>query len=354
MKTEREPRPESAAPRRKAGCESLYTILIVTWNGDDLLRECLESLAVSLAKPPHCVVVDNAALDSTRALCRRYGFVDYVPSAENLGFAGGNNLGWPRCKTKYVCLLNNDTRIRGNPFATLVDFMERNPRAAVTQGTMILPRCGGTLDDCGTTLRWYGVQHHRFFRSPPPPDLAPAPVFAAKGAFMMVRAEAVDEAGGFLFHSHFKSYYEETDFCHRAWLSGHEIWFVPTVPVEHMLGATSSKLDNAMVWRQYIANILFSFSANFTVVGRLRILTPFAFVCVAFAALNLLRGRFRLFCAIATAPWINFHRRKELRETRAIVQKIRKLSDHEVLNAWRSARHRCGTKQAENYVSYIS
>ena len=232
-----------------------YTVLIVTWNGDGLLRDCLESIRAALPQCPPCVVVDNANLESTKELCAGFGFVTYVPSKENLGFAGGNNLGLPFCKTKYVCLLNNDTIIHTDSFTPLVAFLECHPGAAVAQGTMKLPRCNNTLDDCGTTLKWYGVQHHRYFRKPDPGDLAPTKVFAAKGAFMMIRRSVVETLGGVLFHGHFKSYYEETDFCHRVWLSGSEVWFVPTPPIDHLLGSTSAKFDNASIWRQYIANI---------------------------------------------------------------------------------------------------
>ena len=309
-----------------------YTILVVTWNGDDILRDCLDSIRSVLGEAVPCIVVDNANLGSTRELCGNYAFVSYVPSPENLGFAGGNNLGLAKCGTEYVCLLNNDTIIRSDSFSPLVRFLDEHPEAGVAQGTMKLPLCGDTLDDCGTMLRPVGIQRHRFFREPYRDDLAPARVFAAKGAFMVVRKSAIGAAGGFLFYDDFKSYYEETDFCHRVWLSGNEVWFVPTPPIDHLLGMTSSKFKNAAIWRQYLGNIFFSYLVNFGWCGKFRILLPFTFIYLGFLGLNLIRGRFSHFAAALKVPFDVIGRRREIRRARKVVNGFRTISDRKFLS----------------------
>ncbi len=312
-----------------------YTILIATWNGDDLLRDCLDSIAGAVRPAPPCVVVDNAGAQSTREICAGHPFVKYLAAPSNLGFAGGNNFGLPLCGTEFVCLLNNDTIVNGDPFATLVGFMDAHPRAGVAQGTLTLPRLGGVLDECGSDLSWNGRQRYRLFGKPDPGNLAPARVFSAKGAFMMIRRSAIDRAGGFLFHGHFGNYYEETDFCHRVWISGGEVWFVPTQPIQHLCGMTSGRLDNDIVIRQYLANILFSFSANFSSYGRLRVLLPFAIGCIAYAALQLLALRWKRFAALLAIPAINRRRRASLLETRRIVRASRVLPDAKFLTLMR-------------------
>lgn len=309
-----------------------YTILIVTWNGDDLLGDCLASIASSLGDDVPCVVVDNANLQSTRSLCSRYPFAKYVTSARNIGFAGGNNLGLPYCETEYVCLLNNDTVVRHDSFSPLIRFMDEHPAAGVAQGTMKLPRCNDTLDDCGTMLRPIGIQLHRFFGRQSGEDLTPSRVFAAKGAFMMVRKSAIQAAGGFLFYDHFMSYYEETDFCHRVWLSGSEVWFVPTPPIDHLMGMTSSKFDNAAIWQQYLGNIFFSYLANFQLYGMIRVLLPFAGVYLGFLGVNLLKGRLSLFSAALKVPCDVFRRRHDIRRARKAVDGFRAISDRKLLS----------------------
>ena len=315
----------------KTNAKQRYTILVVTWNGDDILRDCLDSVVSAIGTTAPCVVVDNANLDSTRTLCANYPFVKYVPANRNLGFAGGNNLGLRYCETEYVILLNNDTVIHEDSFSPLVNFMDSHPNAGVSQGTMKLPRCGDTFDDCGTMLRSIGIQRHRFFRKPYRDDLEPTKVFAAKGAFMMVRRSAIDAAGGFLFYDDFKSYYEETDFCHRVWLSGNEVWFVPTPPIDHLLGTTSSRFANAAIWRQYLGNIFFSYLVNFGWYGKFRILLPFTFVYLGFLGLNLVKCRFAHLLAALKVPFDIFHRRHDIRRARRTVKGFRILSDHKLL-----------------------
>lgn len=67
------------------------SIVIVTWNGDNLLKDCLDSLIKIYGTLPETIVVDNADLVSTAALVGSYVNAKYVPLPENLGFAGGNN-----------------------------------------------------------------------------------------------------------------------------------------------------------------------------------------------------------------------------------------------------------------------
>ena len=77
------------------------SIVIVTWNGDPLLSRCLDSLSRVCGNRPQVIVVDNAGLETTRALSARYENVQYVRAEGNLGFAGGNNLGLRFCTRKY-------------------------------------------------------------------------------------------------------------------------------------------------------------------------------------------------------------------------------------------------------------
>ena len=243
------------------------SILVVTFKRDDLLARCLATIHEKCGGGVQVVVVDNGAGEGAGAerVVAEYPGAVYVRAERNLGFAGGNNLGLPFCTGAFVLLLNNDTEIGEDPIPALLAYMEARPEVAVVQGRMTLPMLGGVLDDCGTYLTPFGVQLHNHLRRPDPGNLAPAAVFSAKGACLMFRRDVVEQVGGFLFHGHFGSYYEETDFCHRVWLAGREVHFVPSPPVAHLWGATASMFDNNAIWRQSYRNMLFSF---LTLLGR--------------------------------------------------------------------------------------
>ena len=255
------------------------SVVVVTWNGDDLLRGCLESLARTYGDALETVVVDNADAESTRALVGGFAGVKYVPSPGNPGFAGGNNIGVRETTRPYILLLNNDTVVHGDSFTPLVEFLKAHERVGIVQGTMNVPALGDGLDDCGVLMTPFGIQRHLHRGEPTATTrLSPRKVFAAKGAMMMFRRTVLDDLG-FLFHDHFWSYYEETDFCHRARNAGWETWFVPTPPIDHFGGATSGRFDSRMIWRRYFRNIMYSFWHNFGFFGRF-----FTLPCFVFAA----------------------------------------------------------------------
>ena len=276
------------------------SIVIVTWKGDDILGNCIESIQKVYGDAPEIIVVDNAASEQTRRLAAGFKGVKYVPSPGNPGFAGGNNIGVKETTRPYILLLNNDTVVYGDSFSPLVEFLKSHGRVGIVQGTMNVPSLNDGLDDCGVLMTPFGIQRHLHRGEPTATArLLPRRVFAAKGAMMMFKREVLDDLG-FLFHDHFWSYYEETDFCHRARNAGWETWFVPTKPIDHICGATSCRFDNKLVWRRYFRNILYSFWKNFGAFGRFFTLPCFA--CAAFvrspsalcgAVLDLVKGRNR-------------------------------------------------------------
>lgn len=306
------------------------SILIVSWNGAALLEPCLASLRATLGDV-EVVVVDNASTDATPEVCTRYRALR-VAAKQNLGFAGGNNLGLPHCTGRYILLLNNDTIVRSAESITaLVDFMEANPKAGIAQPKLILTRQGGVLDACGAFLTPFGFLCHRGYTKPDSPRYAtPTAIFAAKGAAMLIRREAIDAAGGFLFYDDFGSYYEETDFCHRVWLSGSEVWFIPGIPIEHLQSATADRLGFNAIWRQYLRNLLFSFATLFGGRALWRIVPGFLLLYCASTIFALIRGRFRFAWFHIAALFGLLFRVSEIYKTRKTIKPFKKETEKEI------------------------
>jgi len=255
------------------------SIIIVTWNGDELLKNCLNSVAKVYGTEPEIVVVDNANQASCAALVARYPNATYVAAPENLGFAGGNNLGLVKTTRNYILLLNNDTIVHADSFSPLIEFLKSHDKVGIVQGTMNVPALNNGLDDCGVLMTPFGIQRHLHHGEPTATTrLVQRKVFAAKGAMLMFK-RAVLKDTGFLFYDHFKSYYEETDFCHRAKIKGWETWFVPTPPIDHLCGRTVGKFKSEDIWAQYLRNIFYSFHRNFGFWGH--VFTIPAFFCAA-------------------------------------------------------------------------
>lgn len=310
------------------------SILIVTYKGDDILRDCLSSLAITCGIEPQIVVVDNSPSEDTRAIVSKYENAHYIPSPGNPGFAGGNNRGLPYCDREYLLLLNNDTIIHTREsIEKLVEFLDEHPKCAVAQGTMVMPQNEGRLCPCGSVLTPFGFMYAKAaFR--PREEAPPAyPCFSAIGAFMMIRRTVIREVGHSLFRAHFWSYYEESDFCHRVWLSGNEVWYVPTEPIDHLCGKTASLFPSETIMGRYLRNQLFSLSSCLGFLSR-KWLVP-SQCCVVFfhGVLNLVRGNVSMFIADVTAISSLWKDRARILAARCALRRIRKKSDREIFSS---------------------
>jgi GT2 family glycosyltransferase len=123
----------------------LATVVICNWNGERLLRACLDALARQQTSAPFLTwVVDNASSDQSVALVEReYPDVRVLRNAQNLGFAGGNNTALREVTTPYAVLLNNDATPEPDWLEQLLAPFDEpgNERlAAVTSKVVFQPR----------------------------------------------------------------------------------------------------------------------------------------------------------------------------------------------------------------------
>ena len=117
------------------------TVVIVNWNGERLLRSCLDALARQQTSAPfETWVVDNASSDGSVALLEReYPSVRLIRNSDNLGFAGGNNSALRQVTTPYAVLLNNDATPEPDWLEQLLAPFEQpgNERLATVTGKVV-------------------------------------------------------------------------------------------------------------------------------------------------------------------------------------------------------------------------
>lgn len=116
-----------------AECVPLVSIVIVTFNNQDLNRQCLESLLGDTDYPNfEVIVVDNGSHEGTPELLRRVAAADsrvrIILNPDNKGFAAANNQALAIARGDFLCLLNNDTVVSGAWLSTLVRYLQRDPR----------------------------------------------------------------------------------------------------------------------------------------------------------------------------------------------------------------------------------
>ena len=89
------------------------SIIIVTWNGIDLTKRCLDSLfSSSLPRGTEIIVVDNASSDGTQDYIKTFPRIKLIENKKNLGFGKAVNKGILNAKdNSHIVLLNNDTNL---------------------------------------------------------------------------------------------------------------------------------------------------------------------------------------------------------------------------------------------------
>lgn len=111
----------------------IYSI-IVSFNGEDWIRKCLDSL-INSKTSSHIIVVDNNSSDSTVNIIRdEYPDVELIISKENLGFGRANNIGFNRAiedKADYVFLLNQDAWLINDALGVLTEVSENHPEYGI-------------------------------------------------------------------------------------------------------------------------------------------------------------------------------------------------------------------------------
>lgn len=124
-------------PQRKI----IASVIIVNYNGKAFLSECLDALlGQNYPKAKfEIIMVDNNSYDTSVAYTRKYfPTVKVVESKENLGFAGGCNLGVENSSGKYIIFLNNDTRVKKDWLVSLVNRIESDKKIAAVNSKILL------------------------------------------------------------------------------------------------------------------------------------------------------------------------------------------------------------------------
>lgn len=320
---------------------SRISIIVPAYRRDDLLERCLSSLCDACGGVfPETIVVDDAQQPSTKALVAAKfdsPSVRYVATPKNMGFAGAVNFAYPSCTREFVALVNSDIVFENEPFSELLAFIDGHPAAAIVQGRIVLrngnPDQDGRIDSCGYYLSAGGVLQNPSWRGNPSDAsfTTPAKVFIAYGAFFLFRNGLHARTGGWLFNEMFQMYYEESDLCHRAWLAGCEVWYVPTHPIFHAHGATAaSHLSPCEVKRKIQRNSRISFLTCFGLRGLFTVLLPFEILSMGQSLVRLLKCDASQWRACCFAWREVFCARRDIVRERKIVQSFRRISDKEL------------------------
>jgi GT2 family glycosyltransferase/glycosyltransferase involved in cell wall biosynthesis len=224
--------------------EPSVSIIIPTWNGCHLLRDCLWGLRAHTVGSYEVLVVDNGSSDATIEALRGVPGIRLLDLGANLGFARACNAGAAAARSPRLLFLNNDTVPLAGWLAPMLAALERDPRTAIVGSRLLYPY-GRLVQHAGMDLNAEGDPYHPLKFEPG--DVAAVTVDrlvpAVTGACLLVRRVAFERLGGF--DTRFENGYEDVDLCLRARDAGHRVLYCGSSVLLHHEAASEGRLDPA-------------------------------------------------------------------------------------------------------------
>ncbi len=211
----------------------LISVLVINYNGVDLLAPCLDSLRRSRCRPLEVLILDNGSVDDSVAYARRH-HPDFrvLDFGSNRGYAAGNNAGILSSRGRYVLLLNNDTVIDPDALGLLGRYMEQAPQEiGGCMPKLLFHAQPEQVNSVGVGLDRSG-NSYSLGREDAAADWSdPREIFCPHGAAALYRREMLDDVG--LLDEAFFMFQEEVDLGWRARLRGWRFGLVPEARVWH-------------------------------------------------------------------------------------------------------------------------
>lgn len=198
------------------------SVQIVTYNSENEIIPCLISVVQQTVSVSDIIVIDNASVDSTRALIQQYfPRVTLVGNETNVGFAAAHNQAIKMSQTDFVLVLNPDVVLEPNYLSVLLTEMEKDERIGSITGKL-LRNNGHTIDSTGLLMKRNRQVVDRGSGEPADTISQREEVFGGTGAATLYRRKMIEDISleGEFFDEDFFAYKEDVDVAWRSRLLG--------------------------------------------------------------------------------------------------------------------------------------
>jgi N-acetylglucosaminyl-diphospho-decaprenol L-rhamnosyltransferase len=292
------------------------SIIIVNWNSEDYLRECIPSIDRWTAEVSYeVIIVDNASPSgSIDSIKEQFPEIRLIKSGKNLGFSGANNIGFRESAGNYILFLNPDTKLSSAAIDLMMQEAKRLPDAGIlgcrllnsdlsvqTSSIMKFPRIWNSILQIEyLRLRWpelWGI-------GPLFSDSQPAEVEAVSGACMLMRREVFEKIGRF--SEEYFMYSEDVDLCYQAVRAGFKNYHLGHAAIVHYGGKSSpGAWQTAMKTRAELRFCRRNYGRLYSLLFRMALVLNASARLTVLAAVRLFARAFRVKNALDSA-WLRW------------------------------------------------
>ena len=220
------------------------SVITVNYNGFQDTKELIDSLHAHFqACSYEIIVVDNGShQNEALSLQQLYPNIRTIRSEQNLGFAGGNNLGIEAAWGKYFLFLNNDTYITDDSLIFLKERLASTPDCAAASPKIKFAFAPQNIQFAGfTPLSKYTLRNSTigYDKADQGQYNQPSTTPYLHGAAMMVKQDVVKKIGKM--PENYFLYYEELDWCTQMTKAGYTLWYEPRSTVFHKESRSTGK-----------------------------------------------------------------------------------------------------------------
>lgn len=232
-------------------------VVTVAYNSSYQISEYARSLQQALIGLKSQVwVVDNNSQDDTLLELMKYQFIKVIANRKNVGYGKASNQALRKLRSKYVLLLNPDTKTPKSTIRKMLEYMDQHKNVGLI--TCRVEMSNGKIDRAcrrGFPTPWRSICRMLYLDRIFPniklfggynltylPEDIISEIDSAVGAFMLIRGKALQEVG--LFDEKFFMYGEDIDLCYRIKNKGWKIIYNPSAKIIHLKGASSGIKDH--------------------------------------------------------------------------------------------------------------
>lgn len=289
----------------------LVSIIIVTYNNGQDIKNCLNSILRQTEIPFEIILIDNSSSDTTvQVIQKEFPKVKLFVNSTNLGYAQANNQGINQSQRKYILLLNPDTQLTNNALAKMVQFMELNPQYSALAPKLLNP--DGSVQTSLREFPGYEIlfweitglsrifPHHKRFSRWRMVDFdynKTAEVDQPMASCLLIRKEVFEKIGQF--DEKFPIFFNDVDYSQRMKQAGFKTVYFPDAEVYHHRGASTGQVRAKMIWQWHIS--LFRYFKKYNSgLGFIFISIPLCLIILLGAFFRILIFRIKILFAVKT------------------------------------------------------
>ena len=307
------------------------SMIVISFNGEDVIGDCLKSLT-SLHSPEfEILVIDNASKDETKREASRIApSARVVPLTANKGYGGGANVGAQVANGEFLFFMNQDVRLSPSFVDSVLHKMKSDDRVGMCGG-VILNWQGDRVVSAGQLLeKWTGYAlDYGFGSTLLDIRMKNEDAFSVNGAVFAIRRDVFEKIGGFA--EDLFMYFDETDLAWRTHIAGYRVVCCSDAIAFHRIspGRAHNPYSRFYIERNSLLSALWNYELQTLLVS-----LPISFVLRATAILALIAmSRYDQARSIARALYEVVNGIPRARQRRRQVASIRRLKDREIMKS---------------------